>query len=544
VVVGFALAYNPLDLFIYVLGGKAVGHDNLLYSSQLAEHWFTYPPFAAALFAPLGQLPFVVVKLLWELGTVAALGWCCAVVLTLAGRRPRWSVVAAALFLEPVWHTLFLGQINLLLAALVLTDLRRLHLGRGAGIGIGVAAAIKLTPAIFIVLLVVGGRVKAAVTAAGSFLLCSLGAWVVAPRASRLYWARLWHDTTRVHPGYISNQSPYGAVTRIFGTPDTWYVLVPAALGLVGIAVAAAHAHRHEWLTAAATTGTTGLLVSPISWSHHWIWALPVLVVLVRDGHRGWAIAGYGLFALAPIWWTPHHGGPAEYGRHGLLTVAANSYLIAGIAFLGYLAYRVPRVRDRVLSVKRGISLVLTRCIRQEYRGSMTVPLALLGLLEREPSHGYDLKRDYDAYFGRGKPLPYGQVYSTLSRLARDGKVVVGESEPGAGPDRKRYVITERGATEVEAWLAEPVEAEAHLQTVLFTKVVLALMLGRNAEAYLDAQRAAHMQRMRELTELRRNGPLVNALLADHGLFHLEADLRWIDLTAARLDALGAEVRQ
>jgi DNA-binding PadR family transcriptional regulator len=187
--------------------------------------------------------------------------------------------------------------------------------------------------------------------------------------------------------------------------------------------------------------------------------------------------------------------------------------------------------------------LLLTQCIRRDYRGVMTVPLALLGLLEREPSHGYDLKRDYDAYFGRGKPLPYGQVYSTLSRLARDGKVVVGDAEPGAGPDRKRYVITERGATEVDAWLTEPVEAEAHLQTVLFTKVVLALLLGRDAQAYLDTQRAAHMQRMRELTEVRRSGELVDALLADHGLFHLEADLRWIDLTAARLGALAEQVR-
>jgi DNA-binding PadR family transcriptional regulator len=173
----------------------------------------------------------------------------------------------------------------------------------------------------------------------------------------------------------------------------------------------------------------------------------------------------------------------------------------------------------------------------------MSVPLTLLGLLEREPSHGYDLKRDYDTYFGRGKPLPFGQVYATLGRLARDGKVVIGEVEPGGGPERKRYVITDRGATEVESWLTEPVEAEPHLQTVLFAKVVLALMLGRPAEEYLDTQRGAHLQRMRELTELRRSGNLVDALLADHGLYHLEADLRWIDTTAARLDALAKVVR-
>jgi DNA-binding PadR family transcriptional regulator len=145
--------------------------------------------------------------------------------------------------------------------------------------------------------------------------------------------------------------------------------------------------------------------------------------------------------------------------------------------------------------------------------------------------------------FGRGKPLPYGQVYATLGRLARDGKVIAGETEPGAGPDRRRYVITEQGATEVGLWLAEPVEPEPHLQTVLFVKVVLALMLGRDAEKYLDAQRAAHLQRMRQLTESKRSDGIVDALLGDYGLFHLEADLRWIDLTAARLSALATEVR-
>jgi DNA-binding PadR family transcriptional regulator len=173
----------------------------------------------------------------------------------------------------------------------------------------------------------------------------------------------------------------------------------------------------------------------------------------------------------------------------------------------------------------------------------VSVPLTLLGLLEREPSHGYDLKRDYDAYFGRGKPLPFGQVYATLGRLARDGKVVAGTTEPGAGPDRKRYAITDTGEAELEAWLAEPVEPEPHLQTVLFAKVVLALMLGRSAHRYLDTQRGAHLQRMRALTDLKRTGSLVDALLADHGLFHLEADLRWIDMTSARLDALAEVVR-
>ena len=173
----------------------------------------------------------------------------------------------------------------------------------------------------------------------------------------------------------------------------------------------------------------------------------------------------------------------------------------------------------------------------------MSVPLTLLGLLERGPSHGYDLKRDYDAYFGQGRPLRYSQVYATLSRLTRDGKTVAGPVEQEAGPERRRYIITEDGVAEVDKWLGEPVPPDPDLQSELFTKVVLALMLGRQADGYLDAQRAAHLQRMRELTDLKRSAGQIGVLLADHSIYRLEADLRWLELTAARLDALDGEVR-
>src|SRR5439155_19424454 len=127
------------------------------------------------------------------------------------------------------------------------------------------------------------------------------------------------------------------------------------------------------------------------------------------------------------------------------------------------------RARCPSIQVRGGIRRGYIRRVYSRCRLSrMSVPLTLLGLLERQPSHGYDLKRDYDNYFGRVRPLPFGQVYSTLGRLARDGKVVIGEVGPGEGPDRKPYVITDQGATEVETWLAEPVEPEPHLQTVLF----------------------------------------------------------------------------
>jgi DNA-binding PadR family transcriptional regulator len=174
----------------------------------------------------------------------------------------------------------------------------------------------------------------------------------------------------------------------------------------------------------------------------------------------------------------------------------------------------------------------------------MSVPLTLLGLLERGPSHGYDLKRDYDVYFGQGRPLRYSQVYATLSRLARDGKAVAGPAEQGAGPERRRYLITEAGVADVRRWLAEPAPPEPDLQSELFAKVVLALMLGRPAGKYLDVQRAAHLQRMRELTDLKRDADQLGVLLANHALFRLEADLRWIDHTAARLDLLERAVQQ
>lgn len=172
------------------------------------------------------------------------------------------------------------------------------------------------------------------------------------------------------------------------------------------------------------------------------------------------------------------------------------------------------------------------------------MPQTLLGLIEPEPSHGYQLKREYDALFGRERPLPFGQMYSTLSRLQRDGLVLVEGPVPGDGPDRKCYVITESGVGYLEQWLHEPEPPEPHLQPTLYAKVVIALLSDRPAEAYLDAQRAAHLARMQELTAMRRAGPLRQKLLADYGLFHLEADLRWIDVTAARLDQLAGEVKR
>ncbi|RLK60601.1 MULTISPECIES: PadR family transcriptional regulator [Actinokineospora] len=172
----------------------------------------------------------------------------------------------------------------------------------------------------------------------------------------------------------------------------------------------------------------------------------------------------------------------------------------------------------------------------------MSIGHALLGLLETGPRHGYDLKRVYDERFGHDRPLAYGQVYSTLSRLLRNGLVEESGVEAGGGPERKRYAITDAGVTDVSEWLVTPESPQIYLQSALYTKVVLALMSDRDAEEVLDTQRSAHLTAMRELTARKRDGDLTDQLICDHALFHLEADLRWLELTAARLSDLAKQV--
>ncbi len=173
----------------------------------------------------------------------------------------------------------------------------------------------------------------------------------------------------------------------------------------------------------------------------------------------------------------------------------------------------------------------------------MSVGHTFLGLLESQPRHGYDLKRTYDESFSPDRPLAYGQVYATLARLLKHGLVVVDGLEAGGGPERKRYAITDAGVADVRSWLASPEKPEPYLHNVLFTKVLLALMTGRAASEILDVQRTEHLRLMRELTRRKTSGDLPDRLICDHALFHLEADLRWLELTAERLDDLAARLR-
>lgn len=160
--------------------------------------------------------------------------------------------------------------------------------------------------------------------------------------------------------------------------------------------------------------------------------------------------------------------------------------------------------------------------IPMRYSGGVTVSHVLLGLLEEGDRHGYDLKQSYDRKFGAFRPLRFGQVYRTLAQLQRDGLVEIVGVEAGAGPERKRYSITVEGVTDLERWQSEPEDPQPHLQTVLFQKVVL----------------ERHLAVMRELTAARRTASPQESLHIDYQLFHIEADLRWIDHAATRLGSL------
>ncbi|MFJ3665195.1 PadR family transcriptional regulator [Streptomyces sp. NPDC090106] len=168
----------------------------------------------------------------------------------------------------------------------------------------------------------------------------------------------------------------------------------------------------------------------------------------------------------------------------------------------------------------------------------------LLGLLASGPSHGYDLKRRHDERFPQARPLAYGQVYTTLQRLVRDGLAEIDATGSDGGPERTAYRSTPEGTGELARWAGEITPPAPFVANEIFAKVVVAILSGGDPESYLLAQRAAHMARMRELTQVKtaEGADLATVLSADYALNHLDADLRWMTTTAGRLTTLTAEV--
>ncbi|MFE3035101.1 glycosyltransferase 87 family protein [Streptomyces canus] len=288
-----------------------VHHGGRLYDYQVpgTTYGFTYPPFAAVAMLPMALLDLRAAIAVGLLLNLAALAVVVRLLTGRSWRRYGWygcalGACALALF-EPLRDTFSFGQVNLLLLALVLVDAWLLATGRErwAGAGIGLAAAVKLTPAIFIGLLLLARRGRAAAVATVVALTATGFAVLVAPDASRFYWTDALWDTTRVGQlDYVSNQSLQGILARLGETDRAvWALAVLLTLGVWAVRARRAVA-AGDWAAAFALTGLTACLVSPITWVHHLVWLLPSFAVLVRTGHPRIAGALYAVLCTSVVW--------------------------------------------------------------------------------------------------------------------------------------------------------------------------------------------------------------------------------------------------
>lgn len=169
---------------------------------------------------------------------------------------------------------------------------------------------------------------------------------------------------------------------------------------------------------------------------------------------------------------------------------------------------------------------------------SMSVSRVLLGVLAEGPAHGYDIKHAHDQRFPGARPLAFGQVYAALAKLEKDGLVEVIETMRDGGPERTTYALTDEGREELAAWLDTTEPAGPYAADDLVRKTVTALRLGRDAAGFLAAQRQVHLAAMKQLLDLQASTDEVAArIVIDHTVEHLDADLRWLETAAARVDS-------
>ena len=373
----------PVDLHVYVRGGRTVLHHTTLYNWPGTTMQFTYPPFAALLFTVLAALPWHLVTGLWTVASLAALA--ATIWVTLGGLGYRDTrvrgggtlLLTAVLFwTAPVLHVVYLGQIELLLMALVMWDLCQPEQRWWQGIGIGVAAGIKLVPLIFIPYLLLTRRIRQAVVAAVTFAGTVVAGFAL-PADSRTWWLDgLFTQGSRTgFPGRDINQSLPGLITRLSGSVAAGrpvWLTVSALILIAGVACAALLHRLGHPMIGILTCAITALLASPVSWDHHWVWIVPVIVVLACSGLRASGAARYaflggavlitGLFAAWPglvwgqprtagdffeglIWWPPgttnatylrlgDRARYAEYHWHGFQLLVGNLYVLTGMAVL------------------------------------------------------------------------------------------------------------------------------------------------------------------------------------------------------------------
>jgi alpha-1,2-mannosyltransferase len=383
----------PVDLYVYRLGGDVVAQLAPGYRPGLAAplyDWpgyglkFTYTPFAAIAFTVLALPAWGVVQALSVIFNVLALLATIWVTLGALGYRVGLArlggtlLLAAVLFwTEPVQRTLYLGQIELFLMALVVWDMCQPDRRWWKGAGVGIAAGIKLIPLIFIPYLLLTRRYRQASVAAGTFVGTVLVGFVVRPADSRAWWLHgLFVNGSRTgFVGWEGNQSLQGLITRLAGSIAAGrpiWIGVAAVTLVAGLLAAAALSRAGHGPAGIVTCALTGLLVSPISWDHHWVWIVPGVTILLSLGLRArgrirWAwLTGAGLvtglfgawpgflwgqpvdlgaFSEGFIWASPNtppgtfarlgdRPSYVEYHWAGWQLVAGNLYVLTGIAAL------------------------------------------------------------------------------------------------------------------------------------------------------------------------------------------------------------------
>jgi alpha-1,2-mannosyltransferase len=348
----FGERHGFFDLKVYygAIRYWAWGHGEIYdFLKPGTRYGYTYPPFAMLTMLPMAVLPWPIV---FTCSWIASAGATLVLIYWLLGpairRRgwPMWFALTVAMILvaglEP-WHeTVSFGQVNMLLLFVVVADFVLLVAPgrRWGGVGVGLATAVKLTPGIFIVYLLLARRFRAAGVAAATFAGATVLAMAVAPDASREYWTEALWDTDRVGSlSYISNQSWQGLVARLNpGRPNTelWAILVLGTLAMWAWRARQA-VRAGDLLGGVALTGVLGCLISPITWVHHLVWLLPALLLLVDAGLRGYgrrrvellgfAAALYALLASEVVW---HFAEQFQgWGRLG-----SNAYVLGSAALL------------------------------------------------------------------------------------------------------------------------------------------------------------------------------------------------------------------
>jgi alpha-1,2-mannosyltransferase len=338
----FLLSYSPhgvrfgpygIDLDVYRIGGHAWLRGGDLYgrlppTADGTRLTFTYPPIAAVLLSPFSLMPMPVAGAVLALGTVALVAVALRVILRSLTGPPAGSwwalawLLPAALFLEPVRNTLTYGQINVALMALVMLDclVDAPRWPRGALVGL--AAAVKLTPAAFVLFFLLRRDYRAAMAAAVSFLATTVIGFLLAWHDSVRYWTGIVFETGRIgRPGYAADQSLQAVLARAGLDPRTpagmavWLALSVVVLAVAGLGMRHALA-ASERCWALSLNALAALLISPISWSHHWVWCVPAVLTLAALSRRYLArlplvlaVCGLLVFGAAPQWWFPASAG-------------------------------------------------------------------------------------------------------------------------------------------------------------------------------------------------------------------------------------------